>query len=175
MCNRYPTADRDLLLTGAVLHDIGKVEEYSFDMGYIDYSDTGRLWGHISIGAQRIRSFIEEMEQEKGFPEELKKNVIHLILSHQGELEHGSPVLPATLEAIILYYADEMDSKANAIKHIIDRDKAPGKKWSQYIHLLNRFIYLGDEDFEHGKNHSDSSDDSSHESPLNLFDKSSDS
>jgi 3'-5' exoribonuclease len=75
---------------------------------------------------------------------ELKKRLLHMMLSHQGKLEQGSPVLPMTPEAMILYYADELDSKYNALKHIIERDEEPGKKWSKYINLLERFIYLGD-------------------------------
>jgi 3'-5' exoribonuclease len=144
MAQLYPMADRDMLISGALLHDIGKLEEYGFDRGFIDYTDEGRLWGHISIGAQRVRAFIEDLEEKEPFPSELKKQIIHLILSHQGELEHGSPVLPQTLEAMILYYADEMDSKANALKHIIERDSEPDRKWSDYVNLLNRFIYLKD-------------------------------
>lgn len=151
MVSLYPMVDRDLLITGALLHDIGKIEEYRYDQGFIDYTDEGRLWGHISIGAQRIRKFIEEMENEEGFPNELKKHLIHLILSHQGELEHGSPVLPATIEAMILYYSDEMDSKANALVHIVERDSEPGRKWSKYIQLLDRFIYLGGENDQEKK------------------------
>ena len=143
MAALYSMIDRDLLVTGALLHDIGKVEEYNYDQGFIEYSDEGRLWGHISIGAQRIRTIIEEIEREDDFPVELKKNIIHLILSHQGKLEHGSPVVPATLEAMILYYADEMDSKANALIQIIEREKKPGKNWSKFIPLLERFLYLG--------------------------------
>lgn len=146
MTKLYPTADRDLLVTGALLHDIGKIDEYGYDPGFIDYTDEGRLWGHISIGAQCIRDVIEELEKEEGFPHELKKHLIHLILSHQGKYEHGSPVLPMTLEAMILYYADEMDSKANALVHIMERDEEPGRKWSKYVPVLDRFIYLGDED-----------------------------
>lgn len=142
----YPSVNRDLLIAGALLHDVGKVEEYGYEQGFIDYTDEGRLWGHISIGAQQIRSLIESLEKDGEFPITLKDQIIHLILSHQGELEHGSPVLPATLEAIILYYADEMDSKANAIKNIIERDSEPGRKWSQYIPLLNRFIFIGKDD-----------------------------
>ncbi len=144
MVRLYPDVDRDVLIAGALLHDIGKIDEYGYDDGFIDYTDEGRLWGHISMGAQMIRSTIDEMEKEEGFPVELKKHIIHLILSHQGELEHGSPVVPATLEAIILYYSDEMDSKANALKHVIERDIEPGRRWSQYIRLMDRFIYLGD-------------------------------
>lgn len=142
MSQLYPMADRDLLIAGALLHDIGKIEEYGFQQGFIDFTDEGRLWGHISIGAQRVREFIEKIEKESDFPQEIKKQLIHLILSHQGQLEHGSPVLPQTLEAMILYYSDEMDSKANALIHIIERDSEPGRQWSQYIQLLNRFIYL---------------------------------
>jgi len=142
MAQLYPMADRDILISGALLHDIGKLEEYGFDQGFIDYTDEGRLWGHISIGAQRVRAFIEDLEEKEPFPSELKKQIIHLVLSHQGELEHGSPILPQTLEAMILYYADEMDSKANALKHIIERDSEPDRTWSDYVNLLNRFIYL---------------------------------
>ena len=146
MARLYPMADRDLLIAGAILHDLGKLDEYGYDQGFIDFTDEGRLWGHISIGAQKVRSIIEELEKEEGFPDEPKKQIIHLVLSHQGKLEHGSPVLPQTLEAIILYYADEMDAKANALKHIIERDKEPGRKWSQYVNLLERYIYLKDDD-----------------------------
>lgn len=148
MAEAYPSVNRDLLVAGGLLHDFGKIDEYGFDKGFIDFTDEGRLWGHISIGAQRVRSIIEEMEKEGRFSDELKKQLIHLILSHQGELDHGSPVLPATLEAIILYYADEMDSKANAFQHIIERDSEPGRNWSKYIPMIERFLYLGKADKE---------------------------
>ena len=142
----YPKVERDLLIAGALCHDIGKIDEYGYDQGYIDFTDEGRLWGHISIGAQHIRTMIEKMEKEEGFPLELKKQMIHLVLSHQGKLEYGSPVLPMTLEAMILFYADEMDSKANALLHIIEKDSEPGRRWSRYLPLLDRFIYLGGTD-----------------------------
>ena len=142
MSELYPFCNHDLLITGALLHDIGKIDEYGFDKGYIDFTDQGRLWGHISIGAQHVRKAVEDIEKVSSFPEELKKNIIHLILSHQGEYEHGSPVLPKTQEAIVLYYSDEMDSKANAFQHIIERDAEPGKRWSKYIRLIDRFLYL---------------------------------
>jgi len=140
----YKEIDRDLLITGALLHDIGKIEEYRFDEGYIDYSDTGRLHGHISIGAQNVRIAIEKIEKQNGFPAEKKMLLIHLILSHQGELAHGSPVVPLTREALILYYMDEMDSKVNAISHVMERDKEPDRRWSRYVPVMDRFIYLGE-------------------------------
>jgi len=142
MAAQYPEVNRDMLITGALLHDIGKIFEYSFDKGFIDFTDYGRLVGHISIGAHFVADIIDEINKDTPFPDEIKYQVMHLILSHQGKFEHGSPVLPATIEAMILYYADEMDSKANALTHIIERDGGKGRQWSQYITLLDRFIYL---------------------------------
>jgi len=148
MAERYPAIKRDLLISGALLHDIGKLQEYNFDKGFIDFTDQGRLQGHITIGARFIENIIDDLAKETEFPVELKNLIIHLILSHQGELAHGSPVLPACPEAFVLYYADEMDSKTNAVFRIIERDSEPGKNWSQYINLLDRFIYLGTNDSE---------------------------
>jgi 3'-5' exoribonuclease len=145
LCKSHSGLNRDLLMTGAVLHDVGKVEEYEWERGYIDYTDEGRLWGHISIGARRVEKEIEFAEAAEGFPPELKKRLLHLILSHQGKLEQGSPVLPMTREAVALYYADELDSKLNALSHIIERDGEPGKRWSKFIQLMDRFIYLGED------------------------------
>lgn len=142
MASLYDMVDRDLLITGAILHDIGKLEEYDFAGGFIDFTDEGRLLGHITLGAMHIRTLIEDIEKEHGFDGEVKQLLLHLILSHQGKKEHGSPVLPAIPEAMILYYADEMDSKANALRRIKERDAAPGRKWSQFIQLLDRYVYL---------------------------------
>ncbi|MDZ7270567.1 MAG: HD domain-containing protein [candidate division KSB1 bacterium] len=139
--HRYSHLDRDLLVTGALLHDVGKVQELKVD-GFIDYSDQGRLIGHIVLGAEMVR---EKLRTLPNFPEELAMRLLHLILSHQGKGEYGSPVVPMTLEAIILYYADELDSKANAFERIIGRDKEQGKKWSRYVELMDRFLYLGEE------------------------------
>ncbi len=139
--HRYPHVDHDLLVTGALLHDLGKIEELKTE-GFIDYSDQGRLIGHIVLGAEMVRDRLRALP---GFPEELAMRLLHLILSHQGKGEYGSPVVPMTVEAIILYYADELDSKANAFARIISRDKEPGRKWSRYVELMDRFLYLGDE------------------------------
>lgn len=145
LCDRaaaaYPDLKRDLLIAGALLHDIGKLEEYRYDEGFIDFSDTGRLHGHIAIGAQNVRMAIEKMD---GFPDEKKRLLVHLILSHQGELVHGSPVVPQTREAIVLYYMDEMDSKVNAVSHVMHRDSEPGRRWSRYVPVMDRFFYLGE-------------------------------
>lgn len=135
----YPQVNPDLLRAGALLHDIGKVETYT-TVPYIEYSDEGRLIGHIVLGYERVR---EAIKNSKDFPEEIAKQLLHLILSHQGELEKASPVVPMTLEGIILHLADEIDSTINAFQRIIDEQKIPHKKWSGYVNLIDRFIYLG--------------------------------
>lgn len=137
----YELVDRDLLVAGALIHDIGKIYSYSLS-GFIDYTDEGRLLGHIVSGDELVSQKIAAIE---GFPESLALELRHLVLSHQGELEFASPVVPQTLEAIILYYADEIDAKAGAFTQIIQREKSPGKKWSDWVPLIHRYIYLGEE------------------------------
>jgi 3'-5' exoribonuclease len=141
----YDLVDRDLLITGALVHDIGKVSSYSAD-GFFDYTDEGRLLGHIVSGDELIDRTIQKIP---GFPQDLALKLKHLILSHQGQLEQASPVVPQTIEAIILHYADELDAKADAFSHIIKTQKIKGKKWSDWVHLINRFIYLGEDEESH--------------------------
>ena len=138
----YPEIKSDLLTAAALLHDVGKIYEYD-TTGVIDFSDEGRLHGHIVIGHNLVADQIKTI---KGFPKKLRDELLHLILSHQGSRENGSPVPPMTLEAMILYYADELDSKANALQHIIQKEKGSETGWSSYITLLERFIYIGKED-----------------------------
>jgi len=140
----HPKVDRDVLAAGAVLHDIGKLEEYEYHRGFIEFSDRGRLFGHVALGAQKVTQTIEEISADSPFPEELHRRIVHMILSHHGRLEQGAPVLPMTPEAMILHYADEMDSKANALDHIIEKEKTGDSRWSKYVQLLDRFIYLGE-------------------------------
>jgi 3'-5' exoribonuclease len=137
----YDLVNRDLLITGALVHDMGKVLTYSAK-GYFDYTDEGRLVGHIVAGVELVN---EKMRAIDSFPPNLAMQLKHLILSHQGQLEYASPVVPQTLEAIILHYADEMDAKADAFAHIIKTQKAEGKVWSDWVNLINRYIYLGED------------------------------
>ena len=137
----YPQVNRDILLAGALLHDIGKIAELS-TQGFINYSTKGRLIGHITMSAQIVT---DKIKQVKGFPDNLKNRLLHNILSHHGQKEYGSPVVPMTLEAFVLNYADELDSKMAAFQRIMKKEKEPGKVWSNYINLLDRFIYLGEE------------------------------
>jgi len=142
ICDRlaklYPAVDRDLLVTAALLHDIGKVDTYLHGPSF-EYTDVGRLMGHIVLGSQMVAEKIRSFPQ---FPEELALRLQHLILSHQGMLEQASPVLPMTREAFVLYYADEIDSKLNAFERIYRQDK--GGKWSKYVNLLDRYFYFGE-------------------------------
>lgn len=133
----YPEVDIDLLKCGIILHDMGKFK--SFDLsGFIDYTDEGRLIGHITIGYDFVKQKLNEMED---FPIELHNQILHMVLSHQGKMEHGSPVSPMTIEAVILHFINELDSKTNALSRIIDSDILPDSNWSKYIPLLDRFIY----------------------------------
>lgn len=143
----YELVDRDLLVTGALLHDIGKTVEYEWST-FFDFSDVGRLEGHIVLGERIVR---RKMETIEGFPEEMWKRLSHMLLSHQGRREFGSPVVPMTLEAVLLYYADELDSKAGAFTRVIKKERGEGKKWSSWVHLIERFIYLGPDVDEHSR------------------------
>lgn len=135
----YELVNRDLLITGALVHDIGKISAYSAK-GFFDYTDEGRLVGHIVSGDELIDKKIGAIES---FPSDLALQLKHLILSHQGQLEFASPVVPQTIEAVILHYADEMDAKVDAFSHIIKTQKVKGRRWSDWVHLINRYIYLG--------------------------------
>ncbi len=140
----YPLADQDLLSSAALIHDVGKTQEFEWGT-YIDYSDQGRLLGHITLGDRMITEKISGIE---GFPRELEMRLRHTVLSHHGSLEQGSPVVPQTLEALILYQADQMDAQSSAFSRIIQNERVEGKKWSDWVNLAERFLYLGLEEKE---------------------------
>lgn len=144
--DHYPQIDFDLLKCGIILHDIGKMKTYDAN-GFVDFTDEGRLIGHITIGYDMIRQKIDEM---KDFPDELRDQLLHMLLSHQGKLEQGSPVVPQTIEAVVLHYINELDSKTNALSRIIESDILPDSKWSKYIPLLDRFIYHNKSETDRG-------------------------
>ncbi len=135
----YPGVDRSLLLAGALLHDIGKLRELKAEVGVIDYTVEGRLKGHLIIGSEMIAGVAETI---KDFPEEILIQIQHLILSHHGRKEFGSPVVPMTVEAFLLNHLDEMDSKMNLIEGLRQKQKEDGMQWSEYQRSLERFIYL---------------------------------
>jgi 3'-5' exoribonuclease len=136
----YPELDSDLLLTGVVLHDIGKVDELRYARE-IDYSTEGRLLGHIMLGVGMVR---DKMKAIPGFPPALAVMVEHLILSHHGTYEFGSPSLPQTREAVALHYLDDLDSKMAAIRSTLDSPCAPDG-WSQRNPSLRRALIRADQ------------------------------
>lgn len=131
--------NRDLLLAGAILHDIGKTRELSYSRSF-SYTDEGKLLGHITIGVEMIDEKIREID---GFPKDMAVLLKHMILSHHGEYEYGSPKRPKTLEATILSYLDDLDAKVNGIQSFIDSDRENGSNWTGYHRLFDRYIYKG--------------------------------
>lgn len=130
--------NRDLLVTGALLHDIGKMTEFSYTTA-IDYSDQGRLLGHIVIGEKLVSDAIASLDS---FPDELRLQLLHLILSHHGEKEYGSPIRPKTLEGFILNHADNIDAKANMFMRLHAEAAESGESWSPFNRILDRFLYM---------------------------------
>lgn len=143
VCAHYSELDRDLLLTGVVLHDIGKLEELRYARG-IDYSDEGRLLGHISMGAMLVREKCKVIEQ---FPAPLRTMVEHLILSHHGSLEFGSPSLPQFPEAVALHAIDDLDSKMAGMRATLELSSGAdvGQKWTERNPSLRRALLRGKE------------------------------
>jgi 3'-5' exoribonuclease len=137
MCDIHPQINRDLLVCGAMLHDFGKIEELTFEPVF-EYTDKGKLIGHIVIAAMIVN---DEINKINNFPENLKNNLLHLILSHQGKLEYASPVVPKTLEAITLYQADELSAKVNAYKNVMLSEIKPGTNWTKFISLAGTDIH----------------------------------
>lgn len=135
----YPFLDLDLLIFGGLFHDAGKVDTYQTDANMIDYTDQGRLIGHICLIDEKI---CDRARQIEAFPDQLLTKLRHMILSHQGELAYATPVVPQMPEAFVLYYCDEIDSKMGAIERI--RERQGGTGWSDYVKLLNRFLYFGE-------------------------------
>ena len=139
--DKYPELDRDLLVAGAVLHDIGKLEELSTPENPA-YTVRGRLIGHIVMGSALVRA---EASRISDFPSMLLTQLEHLILSHQGQLEWGSPKQPQTMEALILHYVDDLDAKLNRFQRIVKND--PGdSEFTVFDRHLGRAVFKGDRD-----------------------------
>jgi 3'-5' exoribonuclease len=139
ICEHYPRLDRDLLVTGAILHDIGKLEEFSYDL-QLDYTDAGRLLGHVVLGVQRVQ---EKISKIKGFPSDLSLALQHLIISHHGEYDFGSPKRPKILEAFALHYADDLDAKMNHVSGLLAADQNSDSRWTPYQQVYGRYLFKG--------------------------------
>jgi 3'-5' exoribonuclease len=134
----YTGFNRDLLIAGALLHDVGKVREMKFSRSF-DYSDEGKLIGHITIGVEMIH---ERVCRIPDFPTELAMQLKHLILSHHGQYEYGSPKRPKTIEATVLNYLDDLDSKINGIRTHIRKEGEMRGNWTAYHRLYDRYFYV---------------------------------
>ncbi len=124
----FPGIDRDIAVTGALLHDIGKLDAYEFRGDAIEMSDQGRLYGEIPLGYYRVRSLIESVD---GFPDHTAQAVLHIILSHHGSLEHGSPVIPCTREATLVHMADNLGGRLGSFDRI-EKGLPAGAQWSAF-------------------------------------------
>lgn len=137
----YKELNLDLLIFGAIFHDIGKIWELTFDT-YIGYTDVGRLVGHITLGSELVEKKAKEIPN---FPVELKNICKHLILTHHGKLEYGSPKRPKFLEAMVVGMIDELDSRINSMATYMMsqmNDQDPDQKWSGYNSMYDRYFYL---------------------------------
>jgi len=139
IAGHYSGLDRDLLIAGTILHDIGKIREFEYDIK-IDYSDEGRLLSHIVIGLGMIDEKIKEIKE---FPGALALMLRHMIVSHHGTRDFGSPEPPKTIEAVLLNYIDEIDSKVSGIREFITSGEGGGN-WTTYHRILERHFYTGD-------------------------------
>src|SRR5262249_52332883 len=136
--DHYPMLDRDLVLAGAFLHDIGKVQELAWDGGNTRYTDEGRLVGHIVMTAQAIR---EKASRIPGFPPLLEAHLTHGVLAHHGQLEYGSPKVPLTLHASAVHAIDSHDSRIDSWLDLMSR--APGETWTEQTKLYDRHLWKG--------------------------------
>jgi 3'-5' exoribonuclease len=139
MTSTFPGIDRDVAVTGALLHDVGKLEAYTADPARIDLTDAGRLHGEIALGYYRIRRAIEDLP---GFPAPTAQALLHIILGHHGALEHGSPVVPCTREAWLVHMIDNLGGKLGSFDRV-ERQLAPGSAWAPYDRGIGASAYFG--------------------------------
>jgi 3'-5' exoribonuclease len=139
IAEQRPFLNRDLLMTGVILHDIGKIEELDPGPGFT-YTDSGKLCGHIVLGALLVERTIMKLEN---FPKKKRDLVLHLILSHHGTREFGSPVTPLTGEAVALHHLECLDAKVQGIQTIIEKERAGGNDgdWSEFARVVDGRIY----------------------------------
>lgn len=140
LAKHYRGIDRSLLIAGALLHDIGKLEELKLEKGLVEYTVGGRLKGHLVIGSEMVGRAAGKI---RDFPEDLLDQLQHLIVSHHGRQEFGSPAVPMTVEAFILSFLDDMDAKMNITEQLRRKIESQEMSWTEYQRSLERFLYLG--------------------------------
>jgi len=139
---KYPDVDRDLVLIGVLLHDLSKIDELSYQKGF-EYTDEGQLVGHLVMGVELLGKMIRDWEAANSdvFLNDLAIQLKHLIVSHHGEYEYGSPKLPMTLEAVMLHFLDNMDAKLFQFSQAMSSEANPDSQWTPYIASLGRKLY----------------------------------
>jgi 3'-5' exoribonuclease len=135
----FPGIDRDIAVTGAILHDIGKTEAYNDDALAIELTDAGRLHAEIPLGYYKVRREIEGIE---GFDPDLAEAILHIILSHHGSLEHGSPVVPCTREATLVHMIDNLGGKLGSFDRL-EKELAEGESWSRFDRGIDASAFFG--------------------------------
>jgi len=135
----FPGIDRDVAVAGALLHDIGKLDAYASDGASIEMTDAGRLQGEIALGYYRVRSGIEQLDK---FPADLAAAITHIVLSHHGTLEHGSPVVPCTREATLVHMADNLGGRLGSFDRL-EQELRAGESWSAFDRALGSTAYFG--------------------------------
>ena len=142
--SQYENVNRDMLITGAFLHDIGKIREYRTLAGHVgkfEHTFEGRLIGHLVLGDRMLR---EKAGLIESFPESKLAQLSHMILSHHGQHEWGAPVRPKTLEAVLLHYVDNIDAKANMFLEELNRPHPLNAEWTQYSSVFGTELFRGD-------------------------------
>jgi 3'-5' exoribonuclease len=134
----FPNLDRDVAVAGALLHDIGKIEAYTVECGSIELSDAGKLQGEIALGYYLVRRLIEDIP---GFPPDTAQALLHIVLSHHGQLEHGSPVVPCTREATLVHMVDNLGGRLGSFDRI-EKSLADGERWSGFDRALSGSAYF---------------------------------
>jgi 3'-5' exoribonuclease len=134
----YSGLNLDLLITASMLHDLGKVDELSYHRSF-DYSDEGRLLGHIILGTERLENKIRQLPD---FPKDLALQLKHLLVSHHGQYEWGSPRKPMTLEAIMLHYLDNLDAKIQGVQQFLKKQVSEGSRFSRYHPFFEQYFYV---------------------------------
>ncbi|WP_407313065.1 3'-5' exoribonuclease YhaM family protein [Desulfosporosinus sp. SB140] len=136
IAGHFLSMDQDLVLAGALLHDVGKIGEYSYDRG-IKFTTEGRLLGHIVMGLELLSG---EIAKVSGFPQELRYKLLHILSSHHGKYEWQSPKRPKSMEALVIHYADVMDAELYQFEQA--KANYPEDEWSPYIPSMERYLYL---------------------------------
>jgi 3'-5' exoribonuclease len=137
VADQYPQLDRDLLVAGAFFHDLGKIRELAYERN-VEYTDEGRLVGHLVMASQ----WIHEKARRVGVPRELEQHVVHLVLSHHGKLEYGSPKTPASLEALVTHFIDDLDSRLNSWLGLMGREGG-SRRWTDSQNIYGHHIWRG--------------------------------